>query len=234
MQAQSSSPCIPFALEDYTEEEVVSAPGHVDMLSLSENVKNQLQLLIPYLEIDTAILVQDAGAIRNIFNSIKDELPPQLKEILKPVAFIECYEPKFSRAQSRLAAHEAQRDLPIREQQCIQNMLAVKQIIEQLNDSPAKINQKLTILNEEREQLLAKLKIVEASIKHEEDNLARIPTALTDQRKMMSTLKSEFQGIKTEKKTPILGTAEDDNQQIADVDSVRLKALDLVKSVLNI
>lgn len=126
MQEQSSSPYVPFALEDYTEEEVASAPGDIAVPSLSENAKGQLQALMPYLEMDTAILVQDAGPIRDIFNLIKDELSPQLKEALKPVAFIECHEPKFSGAQTRLASREAQKDLPAREQQCIQNMLEIK------------------------------------------------------------------------------------------------------------
>jgi hypothetical protein len=82
MQAQSSSPYNPFVLEDYTEEEVTSVSKDNTDHSLSENIKSQLQLLIPYLETDTATLVQDAGAIRSIYSLIKDELTPQLKEIL--------------------------------------------------------------------------------------------------------------------------------------------------------
>ena len=96
------------------------------MPSLSDNAKSQLQLLIPLLKLDTAILVQDAGAIRQIFNSIKDELPSQLKETLKLAAFVEYHEPKFSGAQSRLAAREAQKNLPIQEKRCISSMLELK------------------------------------------------------------------------------------------------------------
>jgi hypothetical protein len=63
--------------------------------------------------------------------------------------------------------------------------------------------------------------------------LARIPTALNEQKKKMSQLKSDLQSIKAMKKNPVPGTPEEDNQQIADVDSMRLKALDTVKSVLD-
>jgi hypothetical protein len=112
MQAQSSSPYIPFVLEDYTEEEVTYVSKDNTAYSLSENIKSQLQLLIPHLETDITTLVQDAGAIRSIYSLINDELTPQLKEILQPIAYIECHEPKFSKALSRLAAHEAQKDLP--------------------------------------------------------------------------------------------------------------------------
>jgi uncharacterized protein YoxC len=44
-------------------------------------------------------------------------------------------------------------------------MISVKKVIDRLNDSPAKITQKVTTLNEEREQLLSKLKDVEVSIR---------------------------------------------------------------------
>jgi hypothetical protein len=66
-------------------------------------------------------------------------------------------------------------------------MISVKKVIDQLNDSPAKITQKLTTLNEEREQLLSKLKDVEASIRLEENNLARILIALSEQKKCHSS-----------------------------------------------
>ena len=112
-------------------------------------------------------------------------------------------------------------------------MLELKRSIDQLNGSPAGINQKLTALREEKEQLLSRLKTVEASIKHEEDNLARIPIALKEQKRAMEGFKSELQNIKIERKTPIPGTAEEDRQQSADIDSIRLKALDSIRSMLN-
>jgi hypothetical protein len=61
MQAQSSSPYNLFVLEDYTEEEVTSVSKDNTAHSLSENIKSQLQLLIPYLEIDTATLCKMQG-----------------------------------------------------------------------------------------------------------------------------------------------------------------------------
>jgi chromosome segregation ATPase len=99
-------------------------------------------------------------------------------------------------------------------------MISVKKVIDRLNDSPAKITQKLTTLNEERERLLSKLKDVEASIRLEEDNLARVPTSLSEQKKKMLQLKSDLQSIKAKKNNPVPRTAEEDNQQIVDVDSM--------------
>ena len=112
-------------------------------------------------------------------------------------------------------------------------MILVKKIIDQLKDSPTRINQKLTALNEKKEQLLSRLKTVEASIKYEEDNLVKIPPLLSEQKKLMSNLSSELQNIRTKKKNTVLGIAKEDKQQIANVDNVHLKALDVVKSMLN-
>jgi hypothetical protein len=95
MQEWISSPYLPFVLENYIEKEDTSTSGSAAVPSLLENVKSRLQLLIPLLELDTATLVQDAGAIRKIVSSIKDELPSQFKGVFKPVAFIEYHEPKF-------------------------------------------------------------------------------------------------------------------------------------------
>ena len=111
-------------------------------------------------------------------------------------------------------------------------MISVKRTIVQLKDSPAKINQKLIALNEEKELLLLKLRSIEASIKHEEENLARILLSLSEQKRLMSNLSTELQSVKVQKKTIVPGTAEEDRQQIADVDNMCLRAHDLVRSML--
>jgi chromosome segregation ATPase len=111
--------------------------------------------------------------------------------------------------------------------------LQLKRLIDQLNGSPTRINQKLTTLREEKEQLLSRLKAIEASIKHEEDNQARVPIALKERKRAMASFRSELQNIKVERKTPILGIAEEDRQQIANVDSIRLNALRSIRSMLN-
>jgi hypothetical protein len=51
------------------------------------------------------------------------------------------------------------------EGQCIQETLSVKKAVDLLKESPAEINKYLAALNEERTLLLAKLKIVDDTIK---------------------------------------------------------------------
>jgi hypothetical protein len=79
--------------------------------TIPDFIKAQMQRLIDNLELDTSILIQVIGSIREIFNEIKDDLPSPLKEIIQPVAFLEVNVPKFFNAQSTLAAQEAQKKL---------------------------------------------------------------------------------------------------------------------------
>jgi chromosome segregation ATPase len=132
---------------------------------IPDYIKAQLQSLITHLELDVSFLVQDAGSIREIFNHIKDDLTPSLKEMIQPAAFLEANGPKFLSAQSRLAAREAQKNSAAPESQCIQEILSVKKAVDLLKESPAEINKDLAALNEERTQLLAQLKTVEHAIK---------------------------------------------------------------------
>jgi hypothetical protein len=50
----------------------------------------------------------------------------------------------------------------------------------------------------------------------------------------MATLKAKLDKIKQDKKAMIFGSAEEDQQQIAKVDNIRLLALNSIKSALNI
>ena len=75
--------------------------------TIPDFIKGQLQRLIDHMELDTSILIQDAGPIREIFNQIKDDLPSSLKEIIQPAAFLEGNGPKFLNAQSGLTTREA-------------------------------------------------------------------------------------------------------------------------------
>jgi len=49
----------------------------------------------------------------------------------------------------------------------------------------------------------------------------------------MATLKAKLDKIKQDKKAKIPGLAEEDQQQIVEVDSIRLSTLNSIKSALN-
>jgi hypothetical protein len=163
-QEQVSSPYLPFPLDEYLDEEPILVSEDTPS-TIPDYIKAQLQRLINHLELDVSILVQDAGSIREIFNQIKDDLPPSVKEMIQPATFLEGNGPKFFSVQSRLATREAQKNLATAEGQCIEEILSIKKIVDLLKESPAEINKDLAARNEERKQLLALLKTVEDTIK---------------------------------------------------------------------
>lgn len=65
--------------------------------------------------------------------------------------------------------------------------------------------------------------------------MARLPQVISDKKKMMvSTKYLEAKAIREKKSKAIPGSAEEDRQQIAEVDTIRLRALQMIKSVLNL
>lgn len=154
--------------------------------------------------------MQDARSIREVFNQIKDDVPSSLRETIQPAAFLEGNGPRFLNAHSRLADWEAQKNSAVKEGQCIQETLSVKKTL--LKESPVEINKELATLNEERTQLLARLKTDDEMIRQKEEALSRIPASLVDQKKVMAGLKTKLDKIKHEKKAKIPVTAEEDHQ----------------------
>jgi hypothetical protein len=50
----------------------------------------------------------------------------------------------------------------------------------------------------------------------------------------MTTKYAELKDIRAKRKQPILGTSEEDNQQIVEIDAIRQNALNVIKSILNL
>jgi hypothetical protein len=81
IQEHVSSPYLPFPLDEYLDEEPILISEDTSPM-ISDFIKAQLRRLITHLELDVSVLVQDARSIREIFNRIKDDLPPPLKEMI--------------------------------------------------------------------------------------------------------------------------------------------------------
>jgi len=79
LQEQVSSPDFPFALDEYLDEEPILILEDTPP-TIPDFIKAQLQRLNDHLELDTSIMIQHTGSIREIFNEIKDDLPSSLKK----------------------------------------------------------------------------------------------------------------------------------------------------------
>ena len=67
-----------------------------------------------------------------------------------------------------------------------QEMLRLKELIDGQKSAPSRIQEKLSCLKSEQEQLLMRLEEIDASIRIEEANLIQLPKA-TDQKKAEMT-----------------------------------------------
>ncbi|XP_066335731.1 uncharacterized protein [Miscanthus floridulus] len=96
-QAQDSPPdsLFSFDIEDFLAEDEASSSStsaqQTMETSLADEVKNTLQEMLVFLNKNIVELVQDAGPIRNILQSIRRQLTPELKSAIIPAAFIECH-----------------------------------------------------------------------------------------------------------------------------------------------
>ena len=116
---------------------------------------------------DIADLVYNAKPLQDIFLAIKGEPSQDLLIVLSPATFIEGQAPKVIWAKQRLADREAQNNLNAQEESTKQEMLRLTELIDSLKSTPSKIQEKLSSLKTEQEQLLMRLEEINASIQIE-------------------------------------------------------------------
>ena len=173
------------------------------------------------LEGNIANLVQDADPMRRIFLAIKDNLTPNLAEALIPISNIEDQAPKVKKAQRNLIDREALMD---KKNSNKQEAKELAQLIDNLKNSSSKIEPELNQLRVRRAELEKELESVIATIERHEPNLPQIPNAIKQKKQEMLTKVKEGNAIRISLES-IPGSAEEDKQQIAEVDAIRLKAL---------
>jgi hypothetical protein len=76
------------------------------------------------------------------------------------------------------------------------------------------------------------LEIVKATIERHKNNLTQIPNAITLKKQEMLVKIKEGKAIHSSLRS-IIGLAEEDKQQIAEIDVLRLKALEAIHNALN-
>ena len=93
-----------------------------------------------------------------------------------------------------------------------------------MKNSSSKIEPELNQLRVRRAELEKEPKSVKATIKCHESNLIQIPNAIKQKKQEMLTNVKEGKAIRNSLES-IPRLAEEDKQQIAEVDAIRLKAL---------
>ena len=98
------------------------------------------------------------------------------------------------------------------------------QLIDNLKNSSSKIEPELNQLRTRRVELEKKLESVKAAIECHESTLTQIPNAIKLKKQEMLTKVKEGKAIRSSLES-IPESAEEDKQQIVEVDVIRLKAL---------
>ena len=176
------------------------------------------------LEKDIADLVQDADLMRRIFLAIKDNLSPYLIKTLTPLSIIEDQAPKVKKAQRNLSDREA---LMAKKNSNKQEAKELAQPINNLKNSSSRIQPELNQLRARHAALERELESVKAAINCHESNLVQISNAIKQKKQEMLTKVKEGKAIRSSLES-IPGSAEEDKQQIIDVDAIRLKALKVI------
>jgi len=159
--------------------------------------------------------------MRRIFLAIKDNLTPNLAEALIPISNIEDQAPKVKKAQRNLIDREA---LMAKKNSNKQLAKELAQLIDNLKNSSSKIELELNQLRDRRAELEKEQESVKATIEHHESNLIQIPNAIKQKKQEILTKVKEGKAIHNSLES-IPRSAEEDKQQIAEVDTIRLKAL---------
>ena len=106
-------------------------------------------------------------------------------------------------------------------------------MIDNRKNSSSKIETELTQLRIRRAELGQELESVKATIDRHESNLTQIPNAIKQKKQEMLTKVKEGKAIRSSLKS-IPESAEEDKQQIIEVDAIRLKALRAIHDALNL
>ena len=106
-------------------------------------------------------------------------------------------------------------------------------LINNLKNSSSKIELELYHMRVRRVELEKELESVKTTIERHESNLTQIPNAIKQKKQEMLTKVKEGKAIRSNLEN-IPRSAEEDKQQIVEVDAIWLKALKVIQDVLNL
>ena len=114
-----------------------------------------------------------------------------------------------------------------------QEAKVLTQLFDDLKNSPLRIDPELTQLEVRRVELEKELENVNAAIDRHKSNLAQIPNAIKQKKQELLAKVREGRAIYNSL-DDIPGSAEEDKQQITEVDAIQLEALRAIQDILNL
>ena len=109
----------------------------------------------------------------------------------------------------------------------------ITQLIDDLKNSSLRIDPELSQLEIKRAELEKELENVKAAINRHKSNLAQIPDAIKQKKQELLVKVREGRAIWSSLEN-IPGSAEEDKQQIAEADAIRLEVLKAIQDVIDL
>ena len=199
------------------------------MEALPKETKNRLRDILPMFEKNITDLVQDTDSMQRVFLAIKGNPSLVLSRVLSPLSIIEDQAPKVKNAQRNLSNREA---LLAKRNSNRQEAKELTQLIDDLKNFSLRIDPKLSQLEIKRAELEKELENVKAAIDRHKSNLAQIPDAIKQKKQELLAKVREGRAFHNSLED-IPGSAEEDKQQIIEVDAIRLEVLKAIQDVLD-
>jgi len=210
-------------------EEATSA----DSITLSDEIKAKLQESLQFLNQDISQLIKNAQPICVILEELEGKLPESIEEALTPAAFIESHRAEFNKAQKQLADRLQQEEI-IKQRDSFK-ALAESAIdeIKSLNDTQASILRNKTVLEAKRDRLLQELSQLNQAIDIVDHDLSQIPPPIAKlEEDKQKHARQAYQLHKSLR--PIPSSSADNNQVIANIDQIRLRAIRVIREALGL
>jgi len=198
----------------------------------STEIRAKLEELSALLHQDTAQLVDDSDPAKALFKTLRGQIPADAEEILFQAAHLESRQLQYQKAAQRLADRAAHAQLS-------EEMMKVKLLADEkhksisiLTSSGDLLKQMISNLLARREALLAELKQVEEALSQAQQKESQLPEMinLLEQERNVQARKA----LQMKKKLkPVDGSADDDVKEIEEANQIRLRAISMIQTLLN-
>ncbi|RLM74974.1 hypothetical protein C2845_PM15G05920, partial [Panicum miliaceum] len=198
---------------------------------VSDDVKIKLCDILQLLNQDISVLIQGAKGIRRTLNLLKGQLPADIESAIIVAAFIEGHRCEVLNAQQRLADRALQSQFSQQKEANRSKENDIRAKVELLENSRPTIVKEINWLKAQKEKLLKELNIVNTSLTAEENKLENLPATIEKMKADMKTPVREAVRLHKLIK-PILGSVDEDQQKINEVDQIRLYAVNTIQKLL--
>ncbi|GJN07438.1 hypothetical protein PR202_ga25270 [Eleusine coracana subsp. coracana] len=216
---------------EYEEEDDASSSQTIP--ALSEESKEKVQAMLNFLDQDIEQLVQNAEPVRQLLLALKGHLTSEAEEAIIPAAYIEGHQFQVLKAKQRIADRLQQEQLSKEKASYEAQVADIRNRIDLLNSSRSLIVNEIDRLKAKRAALMKELGETGNAIAEEEEKLLNLPETIANLEAEKNTHAREAYRLHKRMK-PIPGTADADAQEIADVDQIRLRAMDAIRSLLGV